>query len=287
MNRPRTGRPSIVIVAAALILAAALAYVGYQLQRQNDKLWTRSELTQLIDSRLAERVPGAMSDEAFNQRVETGIKAYIRKQREARARASKTHAENLKPVNPDRDHIRGNPQARITLIEYSDFECPYCKRFHDTAVQLLQAYDGQVNWVYRHFPLSFHNPGAEREAEASECIAELGGNDAFWHYADAIYERTHSNGNGFPAEKLAPLAVEVGVDEAAFRKCLDSGRHKAQIQQDAREGQAAGVDGTPGNFLMDNATGRVVPVKGARPLDDLKAVVDNMLAQQTDPGSGD
>ncbi len=88
-------------------------------------------------------------------------------------------------------------------MEYSDFECRYCKRFHPTAKAVVQAYAGKVNWVYCHFPLGFHNPGAQKQAAASECANELGGNYAFQKYTDAIYARTRSNGKGFPVANLS------------------------------------------------------------------------------------
>src|SRR5204863_994561 len=100
------------------------------------------------------------------------------------------------------DHVYGNPNARFTLIEYSDFECPYCKTVHLTLKKLIDDSGGDVNWVYRHFPLEFHNPGAQRQAEASECIAELSGNDSFWKFANAIYARTRAGGKGFPLDNL-------------------------------------------------------------------------------------
>lgn len=267
------------IVAAALIVAAGMIFLGYQIRLDRTGYWTEPQITALIEQRLAEQGSGGLSDEQFQARVEAGIKAFIEKQREAQASGSQAKAENLPPVDRESDHIRGNPDARITLVEYSDFECPYCKRFHATAQQLVDAYDGQVNWVYRHFPLGFHNPGAQKQAEASECVAELGGNEAYWRFADAIFERTKSNGNGFPLDRLAPLAGEVGVDTAAFQECLDSGRYTDYVKAQMGGGEAAGVTGTPGNFLVDNATGRIVAVSGARPLGDLKQVVDRLLAQ--------
>lgn len=268
------------IVAAALIVAAGLIFLGYQIRLDKTGYWTEPQITALIDQRLAEQGgSGSLSDEQFQARVEEGIKAFIEKQREAQASGSQGKAEKLPPVDRENDHIRGNADARITLVEYSDFECPYCKRFHGTPQQLMEAYDGQVNWVYRHFPLGFHNPGAQKQAEASECVAEQGGNGAFWRFTDAIYERTESGGNGFPLDDLAPLAGEVGVDTAEFQKCLDSGRYTEHVKTQMSGGQAAGVTGTPGNFFVDHATGRVVAVSGARPLGDLKQVVDRLLEQ--------
>jgi protein-disulfide isomerase len=165
----------------------------------------------------------------------------------------------------------------VTLIEYSDFECPFCKGFHTTAKQLVDRSNGQVNWAYRHFPLDMHNPGAKKEAEASECAAELGGNDAFWKFAEAVYTRTHSNGKGFPIENLVPLAVELGLNQDAFRQCLDSGRMAPRIQHDADSGAKAGVAGTPGNILLNTRTGKVAAVSGAQPYARLNDAVQQLL----------
>src|SRR3989338_3572308 len=94
-------------------------------------------------------------------------------------------ATNVPPIDPKEDHIRGNPDAKVSVIEYSDFECPFCKRHHPTMTQIMDAYGDDVNWVYRHYPLSFH-PNAEPSALASECVAEIGGNDAFWGFVDKL-----------------------------------------------------------------------------------------------------
>lgn len=183
----------------------------------------------------------------------------------------------VKPVSKD-DHIRGDKNAKVTLIEYSDLECPFCQRFHPTAKQLLDEYKGKVNWVYRHFPLSFH-ANAQKEAEASECAAELGGSDAYWKYVDTIFERTTANGTGFALDKLAPLAKEIGLDEKKFKDCLDSGKMAARIQKDFSDGQSAGVDGTPGSILLTKS-GKSALIPGAVPYDTLKSQLDQLLAQE-------
>ena len=183
----------------------------------------------------------------------------------------------VKPVSKD-DHVRGDANAKITLIEYSDLECPFCQRFHPTVKKLLDEYKGKVNWVYRHFPLSFH-ANAQKEAEASECAASIGGNDAYWKYVDAIFERTTANGTGFALDKLVPLAKELGIDETKFKECLDGGKMTARIQQDFSEGQSAGVDGTPGNILLTKS-GKSALVPGAVPYEMLKSQVDQLLAQE-------
>ena len=161
--------------------------------------------------------PAGLDEQWLEQKIEEGIVRYIEKQQEAQKRFRKKSFDDVRRVSPARDHIYGNPDAEISLIEYSDFECPFCKRFHPTAKKVVEAYVGKVNWVYHHFPLEFHNPGAQKEAEVSECANELGGNEAFWKYADLIYARTRSNGRGFPLENLTPLAEEIGLDGIKFK----------------------------------------------------------------------
>lgn len=184
-------------------------------------------------------------------------------------------AKDVPKVTKD-DHVRGDPNARIALVEYSDIECPFCKRFHSTAQQVVDAYKGKVMWVYRHYPLSFH-ANAQKEAEAAECANELGGVDAFWKYVDTIFERTTSNGTGFPLEKLAPLARELGLNEAKFKECVDSGKYEKHVKEDMDGGTKAGVTGTPGNILLDTKTGKTRLIPGAVPFETIKAAIDELL----------
>lgn len=184
-------------------------------------------------------------------------------------------ADNVPKVN-DADHVRGSKKARIALIEYSDIECPFCKRFHPTAKQILDTYKDDVMWVYRHYPLSFH-ANAQKEAEAVECANELGGSDIFWKYLDALYERTTSNGTGFALDALTPLAKELGLNDVAFKECLDSGKFAQHIQDDMNGGSSAGVTGTPGNILLDTKTGKTLLIPGAVPFEQIKPDIDAML----------
>lgn len=175
------------------------------------------------------------------------------------------------PAVDDDDHVKGSRSATISLIEYSDFECPFCARFHPTAQQAVDDYDGQVNWAYRHFPLSFH-PGAQAKAEASECVAKLAGNDAFWQFSDKLI-----NNQSLPVSDLADLAGSVGVNKSKFQDCLDSEETKALVNADLISGQGAGVTGTPGTFVYNNETGEARLVPGAVPYSQLKAAIDAML----------
>lgn len=174
-----------------------------------------------------------------------------------------------------RDHLRGNSSAKVTLIEYSDFECPYCKRFHDTMKQVVAAYSSKVKWVYRHYPLEFH-ANAQKEAEASECAYELGGHEKFWQYADKIYERTTSNGTGFALTDLPKLAKELGLNQKNFETCLNSGKYRDYVSQAASQAQVAGIQGTPGAVLI-TAKDEKRLIKGALPLEMMEQIIDEAL----------
>jgi len=282
------------IVRSALILAVIelLVFSAFNLdslaraqQAPAPKTGTTDE--QRLIQKVKEEIMKELREGDFlGQQIEIGIQKYIKKQQDAQAaaraqqeRVTAEKAKNVRRVSASRDHIYGNPNAPVSLIEYSDFECPFCKRFHATAKEIIDIYGGKVNWVYRHFPLPIHNPGAQIEAEASECVNELGGNEAFWKFTDAIYARTQSNGNGFPVTQLVPLGKEIGLDEKQIQECLSSGKGTARVQEDIDEANQIGITGTPANILLKNDTGEVALKSGALPVDAFKADIDRMLGK--------
>lgn len=173
----------------------------------------------------------------------------------------------LKEVEKD-EHIRGSKDAKVTVVEYSDFECPFCKNFHETMVGVL-ASNKDMRWVYRHYPLSFH-PSAQPTAEASECVAELGGNDAFWKFADAAFGK----GGPHTDADMENYARAAGVNVDKFKKCRDSGKWAGKVNQQLQEGQSAGVQGTPGNFVVGPNGTRTLP--GAVPASSVQAAIDGV-----------
>lgn len=175
------------------------------------------------------------------------------------------------------DRIRGNKNAKVTLVEYSDFECPFCIRFHPTMQQVMKEYGDKVKWIYRDYPLAFH-ANAQKEAEAGWCINELGGTEAFWKYADAIFAKTSGNGTGFALEKLGPLAAELGVNQTKFQQCLDSGKYTQKVKDQMAKGSEEGVSGTPGTIIID-AKGQTQLVPGALPFEQIKSMIDSALKQ--------
>jgi len=170
----------------------------------------------------------------------------------------------------ERDHLFGNPNAPIKIVEYSDFECPFCSRFHPTVEQVVQEFDGEVAWVYRHFPLNIH-ANAEPAAEASECVAELGGNDAFWSFSEELF----NNQRGLGESLYLQLAAAEGVSESAMQSCLDSDRHLAKVRSDMQDAINAGGRGTPFSVVIGE-NGDMVPFSGALPYESVVSVINSL-----------
>lgn len=235
-------------------------------------------VVKLIEERLATgKEP--LSEKEFNERVEHGIVAFVEKQRAAEQQRPNQLARNVPPPTKD-DHIYGNPEAPVTLIEYSDFECPFCKRFHRTAKQVVDESKGQVKWVYRHFPLEqLHPVKARKEAVASECANELGGNGAFWKFADRFYDLTPSNNRTDTDTVLPQIAREIGLDEKQFASCLASGRHDQRIDDDHRSAVASGGNGTPWSIIVSKS-GKTYPLSGAQPYAAVKQIIELALQEK-------
>ncbi|MEK7630482.1 MAG: DsbA family protein [Patescibacteria group bacterium] len=177
------------------------------------------------------------------------------------------------------DHLRGNPDAEIKIVEFSDLECPFCKNFHQTMLQVMDEYgnDGRVAWVYRHLPLEQIHSKARKEAEASECAAKLGGNDAFWRYIDKIFEITPAN-NGLDLAQLPKIAQDLGLDRGAFEACLSGGEFTQKVSDQMQDAAAAGAQGTPYSLIITK-DGKSIPINGALPYPSVKAMIDQALAK--------
>lgn len=178
---------------------------------------------------------------------------------------------DVAPVT-DEDHIRGDKNAEITLVEYSDYECPFCGRFHPTAQQIVDEYPGQVRWVYRHFPLTSIHAQARPSAIAAECVAREKGSDAFHSFTDAMFKNQTSLGKSLYVQE----ATKLGVNQSTFETCLDNEETAEKVDADYQSGIAAGVNGTPGNFIIA-PDGEIVPIPGAQPFEVVKSVVDQLL----------
>lgn len=162
-----------------------------------------------------------------------------------------TEADVSIPPVTSADHIVGNPDAPVVIVEYSDTECPFCKIFHGTLNRIMDTMgkEGKVAWVYRHFPLEQLHKKARKEAQATECAAKLGGNDGFWKFINDLYETTTSN-DRLDESELPKIAARAGLNVAAFNTCYSSGEFADKVQAQYEEAIEAGGSGTPFSILV-------------------------------------
>ncbi len=186
------------------------------------------------------------------------------------------------------DHILGNPNAPIKLIEYSDLSCPYCKLFNPALEQVMDTYGptGKVAWIYRHFPLFrqvqgiIPHPNSLIQAEALECAAQLGGNAGFFEFEKIWFNAFPEDGAGRSAaidrEAIRKTAEGAGLDPVSFNDCLSSGRFKEKIEQAYDAGLKAGVTGTPLTIII-TPSGNQIPLEGVQTFPMLKKVIDTLI----------
>lgn len=185
-------------------------------------------------------------------------------------------------VSLDDDPVLGDKNAPVTIVEFSDYECPFCKRHYEqTHAQLKTNYidTGKVKLVFRDLPLSFHDPMATTEAIAANCAREQGGDVAYYKFHDTMFEKTTSNGTGLTKDQLNQFAVAQGLNEANFKACVDSEKFKDEVAKDLADAGAAGASGTP-SFVVGKSNGQEVEGKlivGAQPYAVFQAEIDALL----------
>jgi protein-disulfide isomerase len=167
---------------------------------------------------------------------------------------------------PDTAPRFGSASAPVQIIEFSDFECPYCSRAANTVTEIEKKYGDKVSVVYRYFPLEFH-PHAQKAAEAAACANDQG---KFWPYHDKLF----ANQKALEPASLEQYASELGLDTAAFKTCLESGKNAPLVAADLEAGKSAGVQGTPGFFVNGRFLG------GALPIDQFSAIIDDELSRK-------
>jgi protein-disulfide isomerase len=184
----------------------------------------------------------------------------------------------VRPVDTS-DHMLGNPEAPVMLVEYSDIDCEYCKRFQEVLAQIVTEYapQGKVAWVYRHFPVVAAHPDAGRHAEAAECAAEIGGEPMFWSFINALHAAAPGGGQfnptGYPA-----IANALGLEAGQFSACLDSNHHQKKVGLDFANALAIGAEGAPFTLILIKGA-PPIPVSGYLPYEDMKRVVEGALSQ--------
>lgn len=189
---------------------------------------------------------------------------------------------NRSKVSTDDDPVLGDKDAPLTLIEFADFECPFCKRSFDQVMpELKKNYidTGKVKFVYRDFPLAFH-ANAHKEAEAAECARNQSDDAMYFKFHDQIFTKTISNGTGLALSQLPVIAQGLGLNLARFQQCLNSGAFKNEVDKDIADGTAAGVSGTPSWFIGQSSKDGIIDgtlVVGAQPFSTFKTIIDEGL----------
>lgn len=198
-------------------------------------------------------------------------------QAEETAQQPEERSDNTAAVRPvdDAEYIKGNPEAAIKIVTYSDFECPFCQRFHHTMNDIMGTYaaDGDVAWVFRQFPVEQLHSKAPAVAMASECVGALGGNDAFWQFSDRYFEVSPSN-NKTDIETVIPQLVnEIGVDQNDFNTCFENNEFAAEVEADFNNAVETGGRGTPWSIVI-GPSGKTYPLNGALPQASVEQLIE-------------
>lgn len=189
--------------------------------------------------------------------------------------ANETPTEVSKDIATIRstDHVAGNRNADVAIITYSDGDCPYCQKFHETMETVL-AENKDIAWVYRHLPLDIH-PNAFNEAVALECVATLGGEKAFWGYLDSTINVTLDIDDAATPTKLLGFATKEGIAEDAFKSCYSESDSAGitKITKEMSEIAEAGARGTPFSIAFNTKTGEQILIPGAAQVESMKEII--------------
>jgi protein-disulfide isomerase len=180
------------------------------------------------------------------------------------------------PLPSSSDHIVGSVNAPIALVEYSDFQCPYCQLIYPSLKQIQQSSNGQISWVMREFPLYQIHPEAMPAANAAECIAEQLGNDGWWKFVDDDFANQANIGDAF----FTAEAQKLGVDMTKYNNCVKNSTYLSKIEAQTTEAENNGGNGTPFTVVINTKTGKQYPIPGALPLAQLQQVVAEAQASK-------
>ncbi|HEV8666296.1 MAG TPA: DsbA family protein [Candidatus Paceibacterota bacterium] len=173
------------------------------------------------------------------------------------------------PAPSSSDHIIGSPTAPIVMVEYSDFQCPYCQMIYPSLKQIQSTSNGQIAWVMREFPLYQIHPNAMPAANAAECIAEQGGNDDWWKFADDDFNNQANIGAAF----FTAEAQKLGLDMTKYNSCISNSTYLNKIEGEISDAENNGGNGTPFTVVINTKTGKQYPISGALPLAQIQQVI--------------
>lgn len=227
-----------------------------------------AELEKQIENKKTENTQGEEINKKENIQEDTDT--------EKKPTATKQKVEVSTVIKPE--YMLGNSEAEITLYEYSDIDCPYCLRLHDSKVseKLMEEYKGKLNYAFKHFPIDQLHPMARMKAETTLCVAEQEKDaDKYYAFISQLFGSRASS-----KEAILNLVGEYGVDKEKVATCIDNGTYKDSVQATLDEGsQKFGITGTPGSVLINNKTGEWIAVKGAAPYESFKQAVESLISK--------
>ena len=237
------------------------------------KLPSEAEVAEFFKHNTGQLPPGAKLEE-YRERIVAFLsrQAHSERAKEVFSQLRKDTAVEILLTPPPKPRVqvaaegptRGPSEAKVTIVEFSDFECPYCRTGHDTVEKVMQKYEGKVRLTFRHFPLPFHSH-ARKAAEASLCAEAQG---KFWPFHDLLFAEQKN----LAVPQLKEHASKVGLDAAKFASCLDSGEQAKAVDVDMKAGEAAGVRGTPAFFING------IMISGAHSAEEFERLIDAELA---------
>jgi protein-disulfide isomerase len=252
---PRSQTPLLVI--NSLILVAVVVYAITGGVQKSDQI-TADDIKQIVSDTIKEQQPAPQP------------------QPQPQPEAQPVNAPSSDEIVAFLDdvYIHGPDDAQVTIIEFSDFQCPFCKRFNDagTLDALLEKYPGKVNKVFTHFPLSFH-PLAQKAAEWAECVGEQWGSEAYYAFKKGLFAEAQPD----TAAVLKVAWTIAGVDSAEVERCLNAWTYAQKVRDAMAFGARLTVTGTPGNIIFNRATGNFVKVSGAVPVEAFDAQLSSMV----------
>ena len=194
---------------------------------------------------------------------------------------NKISLEQAKKITKEWTYILWNPNAEVTWVEYSDLECPFCKRLHEswTIEEILKNYNWKVNFIYKQFPLVQLHPQAPMEAEAALCVWELAWAKKYYEFIQKVYEGSEARWNSYTKESISKLWWTIWIPEKKLLSCIESGKFKDRVQAEIKEGSSLfRITWTPGNVLINNKTGKWDKLPWAYPASAFKQKIDSLLS---------
>ena len=192
---------------------------------------------------------------------------------------NKLSMEQAKKVVWDNTYILGNPDAEISFVEYSDLECPFCKKLHEsgTIEKVLKEYDGKVNFVFKQFPLWFHQQ-AQMEAEAALCVWDIAWTDKYYEFITNVFKNSQTNGRSYDVNSISELAWNMWIDKTKLSACINAWTNKDLAKAQTIEGSSLfGITWTPWNVFINNKTGEWDKLPWAYPFESFKQKIDSLL----------